>query len=91
MGERVGFAAPGAAVVGMVGLCCGLPVLLSLGVLGAAAGVSAQSWALVAAGLVVAMAGWVRWSRRRAGEPADATSDTTCEKTSRDSSEAAPR
>lgn len=90
MRERVGFFTPVAAVVGMLGVCCGLPVLLSLGVLGAGAGVSAQSWALVAAGLVLAVAGWVRPSRRRGGAPADATSDTTCEKPSRGSYEEGP-
>ncbi|HEY9562176.1 MAG TPA: hypothetical protein VIR30_00265 [Nocardioides sp.] len=43
MGDRVGAGGPVAAVVGAVGICCGLPVLLSLGVLGAVAGMSLQS------------------------------------------------
>ena len=47
------------------GICCGLPVLLSLGVLGAVAGVSLQSWALIGVGLVLVVLGWVTRVRRR--------------------------
>ncbi|WP_207081512.1 hypothetical protein [Nocardioides sp. S5] len=55
-----------AAVVGAVGICCGLPVLLSLGVLGAVAGMSLQSWALIGVGLMLLALGWVtRVPRRR--------------------------
>lgn len=58
---------PFAAIAGAVGLCCGLPVLLSLGVLGTVAGLSLQSWALIGLGLVLVLAavGWVRWAKRR--------------------------
>ncbi len=72
MGERS--AAPPVAAVaafaGVLGLCCGLPVLLSLGVLGAIAGLSFQSWALIGLGLLVAVVGGVRWINRRR-TPAD--------------------
>lgn len=60
MRERVANIAPIAAVAGVLGLCCGLPVWLSLGVLGAAAGLSLQSWALIGVGLVLAVGGLVR-------------------------------
>lgn len=50
MRDRAVVAAAG-AVLGMVGLCCGLPVLLSLGFLGAVAGISLGSWVLIVAGL----------------------------------------
>ncbi len=65
MRERVATIAPIAAVGGALGLCCGLPVLLSLGVLGAVTGLSVQSWALIGLGLVLGALGWARWVRRR--------------------------
>ncbi len=64
MGDRVGAVGPVAAVVGAVGICCGLPVLLSLGVLGAVAGMSLQSWALIGVGVVLVVLGWVTRVRR---------------------------
>ncbi len=78
MRDRAGTIAPFAAVAGVLGLCCGLPVLLSLGVLGARAGLSLQSWALIGAGLIlpaVAMVGLATHRGSRAhgcdtGEPA---------------------
>lgn len=60
MRDRVGTIAPIAAVAGVLGLCCGLPVLLSLGVLGAAAGLSLQSWALIGVGALLAAIGLAR-------------------------------
>lgn len=52
-------------MLGAVGLCCGLPVLLSLGFLGAVAGLSLGSWVLITLGLAtVAMAVWSRHERR---------------------------
>lgn len=65
MRDRTATTAPVVAIAGAVGLCCGLPVLLSLGVLGAAAGLSRQSWALIGLGLVLAVLGWVRLARHR--------------------------
>lgn len=52
----MGVIGPVAALAGVVGVCCGLPLLLSLGVLGAFAGASLQSWALLALGLTSAVA-----------------------------------
>ena len=66
MRERTSDATPViaiAGVAGVLGLCCGLPVLLSLGVLGTLAGLSLQSWALIGVGLVVAVVGAARWMR----------------------------
>lgn len=65
MRDPIGTIGPIAAVAGALGLCCGLPVLLSLGVLGAVAGLSLQSWALIGLGLVLAAAGWARWAKHR--------------------------
>jgi hypothetical protein len=48
-----------------MGVCCGLPLLLSAGALGALAGIGLGSWLVIAASLVVAVAGWVRWRSRR--------------------------
>ena len=53
----------GVLAVGM-GLCCGLPVLASFGVLGAAAGFGICSWPLIVTGLVVAGVGAWRWRQR---------------------------
>jgi hypothetical protein len=65
-----------AVVGGAVGICCGLPVLLSLGVLGAVAGMSLQSWALIGVGLVLVVLGWVTRVRRRRC-PASDVNETT--------------
>jgi type IV secretory pathway TrbD component len=65
MRDRVGAVEPVAAVVGAVGICCGLPVLLSLGVLGVVAGMSLQSWVLIGVGVVLVVLGWVTRVRRR--------------------------
>lgn len=62
MRDRIG---PIAAVAAALGLCCGLPILLSLGVVGTIAGWSLQSWALIGLGLVLAALGWVRMRRAR--------------------------
>jgi len=63
--DRTATLGPIAAAVGALGLCCGLPVLLSMGVVGAIAGWSLQSWALIGLGLAVAAVGWTRWARSR--------------------------
>lgn len=65
MRDRLATIGPVAAVAGALGLCCGLPVLLSLGVVGAIAGWSLQSWALLVLGLAVAALGWARPLRGR--------------------------
>ena len=65
MRDRIATLGPIAAAAGALGLCCGLPVLLSMGVVGAIAGWSLQSWALIGLGLVLAAVGWARWARGR--------------------------
>lgn len=65
MRDRIATIGPIAAVAGVVGLCCGLPILLSLGVAGAIAGWSLQSWSLIGLGLVLATLGWARIVRGR--------------------------
>ena len=65
MRDRAATIAPIAAIAGVLGLCCGLPVLVSLGVLGAVAGLSLQSWVLIGLGLVLAVVGWARRAGRR--------------------------
>ena len=47
MRDRITTIGPIAAMAGAIGLCCGLPVLLSLGIAGAIAGWSLQSWVLI--------------------------------------------
>jgi len=65
MRERVAAVGVTGAVVGAFGLCCGLPVLFSLGVLGAVAGISLGSWVLIALGLAAVIYGvWRRRHRR---------------------------
>lgn len=65
MGDRIATIAPIAALAGALGLCCGLPILISLGIVGAIAGPSLQSWALIGLGLVLATLGWTRMVRDR--------------------------
>ncbi len=65
MRDRIATLGPIAAVAGVVGLCCGLPVVLSTGIAGAIAGWSLQSWTLSGLGLVLAALGWARWARGR--------------------------
>jgi hypothetical protein len=52
------------ALVGAAAVCCGLPVLLSLGVGTAVAGLGRDWWALVLLGLTVAALGVVGLYRR---------------------------
>lgn len=53
------------AILGVFGVCCGLPVLLSLGFLGAVAGISLGSWVLIILGLAAVAVGlWRRHGRR---------------------------
>lgn len=55
-----------AAAAATVGICCGLPVLATLGALGFLAGLSVTSWALVVLGAVAAViGGWSFFGRRR--------------------------
>jgi hypothetical protein len=51
------------AVLGLVGaaVCCGLPVLLAVAGGLSVAGIGFRSWLLVAAGVVVCLAGALRW------------------------------
>lgn len=57
-------------VFGALGLCGGLPALLSLGFLGAFAGLSLGSWVLIALGLATAAFGlWRRHERRQSPRP----------------------
>ncbi|ANH39984.1 hypothetical protein I601_3578 [Nocardioides dokdonensis FR1436] len=70
MRDRVATIGPIAAIAGALGLCCGLPVLLSLGVAGAIAGWSLQSWVLLGLGLVLAALGSARILRGRRDDQA---------------------
>lgn len=59
-----------------VGLCCGIPVLLSAGVLTAVAGFGLGSWLVVAIGAAVAVATLVLARRRTEAVAATPSSDT---------------
>ena len=63
MRDRIGTLGPIAAVAGVFGLCCGLPVLLSLGVVGAIAGWSLQSAAQIGLGVALLAVGLARWAK----------------------------
>lgn len=65
MRDRITTIGPIAAVAGAFGLCCGLPVVLSMGIVGAIAGWSLQSWSLIGLGLALAAIGWARMARNR--------------------------
>lgn len=54
---REGTPGIGWAAAAALGICCGIPVLATLGALGFLAGLSMTSWTLVVLGAVVAVAG----------------------------------
>lgn len=65
MRDRVSIAAAAGSVLGVFGLCCALPVLLSAGVAGSIAGISLGSWALIVlGGATLALGLWLRRQRR---------------------------
>ena len=68
--------APLAAGASVLGICCGLPLLASAGVLGAVAGIGLGSWLIVALAVVVGVVGLVRWRRTRDSYPAPRLDDT---------------
>ncbi len=59
-GEMAGLAATGLAV------CCGLPLLLGAGAVGATVGIAVGSTFIAAVGVIVGVFGWRRWRHRRA-------------------------
>lgn len=73
MGERTAGAGLLAAAAAAVGICCGLPVLATLGALGFLAGLSTTNWVLTAVGVVATViGGWTllgRSSRSRVEFP----------------------
>jgi len=70
MRDRMSAVGATGAVLGVFGLCCGIPVLLSLGFLGAFAGISLGSWALIALGLATVAFGVWRRQLHRSPRPA---------------------
>ena len=55
-----------AAAAAIFGVCCGLPVLATLGALGFLAGLSTTSWVLIVLGVVATgLGGWTFLGRRR--------------------------
>jgi len=61
VGERESSAGLFGLLAAGMGVCCGIPLLLSAGALGAVAGIGLGSWLVIAAGAVTAMAGVWRW------------------------------
>jgi hypothetical protein len=68
--------APFAAVAAMLGLCCGLPLLASVGVLGAIAGIGFESWLVVALAAGLVAVGVLRWRRTAHTRPAPGADDS---------------
>ena len=66
------------AVLGLLGaaVCCGLPVLLAVAGGLSIAGIGFGSWLLVTAGVVVCVAGVLRW-RQHVQSLCDADADTS--------------
>lgn len=69
--------APLAAGASVLGICCGLPLLASAGVLGAIAGIGLGSWIIVALAAAVAVVGLARWRRTGDSCPAPRLDDTS--------------
>lgn len=66
---------PLAAGVSVLGVCCGLPLLASAGVLGAITGVGLGSWLIAAVATAVGLVGVVWWRRTAASCPAPVLGD----------------
>jgi hypothetical protein len=62
------------AGVAAAGVCCGLPILGSLGVAGVVVGAGTGSWLIAAAASITAVIGMVRWRRRRSCHSTTGTS-----------------
>ncbi len=69
MRERISTVGVTGTLVGALGLCCGIPVLLALGSLSALAGITWGSWLLIALGLVTLAFG-IRRRHARGPRPA---------------------
>ncbi len=65
MGDRPSSIGVVGLAAGALGICCALPTLLSLGLVGAVVGLSMSSWLLVILGLGAAAFGGWRWLTRR--------------------------
>lgn len=63
MGERASTIGSVGGLVALMGLCCGVPILASVGVAGAIAGIGFGSWIVIALACVVAVVGVIRWRR----------------------------
>lgn len=62
-----------AAVAGTLGICCGIPVLATLGLLGVVTGLSLTSWTLICLGAGAAALGGWRLLRREHGADSDSS------------------
>ena len=69
--------APLAAGASVLGICCGIPLLVSAGVLGAIAGIGLDSWLIVLLAAAVAVVGFARWRRTGDSCPAPNPDDTS--------------
>ena len=74
--QKTSAVAPLAAGAAMLGVCCGLPLLASVGVLGAVVGVGLGSWLVVALAAVVVAIGVARWRRTGTSCPAPSPADS---------------
>jgi hypothetical protein len=70
MGERASTIGSVGGLIAVMGLCCGFPILLSAGVIGAIAGIGLGSWIVIAIAAAVLVIGVIRW--RRTGPSCDA-------------------
>lgn len=76
-GEKASAVAPFAAVAAMLGVCCGLPLLASVGALGVIAGIGLGSWLMVALAAAVVVIGLIRWRRTGNTCPAPGPDDNS--------------
>ncbi|RLE19044.1 MAG: hypothetical protein DRJ50_12550 [Actinobacteria bacterium] len=79
MGEKASTVGPALGLAAVMGLCCGLPLLLSAGVVATAAGIGLGSWIIIGLALVAVVIGAVRWRRNSNCEvpETEANSDLT--------------
>ncbi len=65
MSEKASTIGPLAAGAAMLGLCCGLPLLASVGAAGVVSGIGVGSWLIAGVASAVVVIGIVRWRQQR--------------------------
>lgn len=77
VGERKSTAGLFGLLAAGLGVCCGIPLLLSAGALGAVAGIGLGSWLVIVASVVAAAVGMWRWRQNAQSCDVPASAEVT--------------